>query len=141
MEPGLRIVVVEPDDDYLGIEIRAASGRFAGSARIYAGLNELSDFASEIAGFPKTPADQRKHEFGSSDAKAAGGYVCICFRCLDGAGHALLEVLIEDDDQLHPAASAEFSLPVLAADLDRFVEDLHALERARQGAAVLRAAG
>jgi hypothetical protein len=129
--------VLDPDDDYLGIEIRAASGRFAGTAYIYAGLDELSSFASAIAEFPRTPADERRHEFGSSDAKVAGGYVRICLRCVDGAGHALLEIVVEGDDRLYTPGSAAFSFPVWAADLDRFVERLRVIERARKGEAAL----
>jgi hypothetical protein len=57
MLPGLTIKVVDPDDDYLGIEICASSDRFAGSAQIYAGLQELSELAARIAGFPSNPND------------------------------------------------------------------------------------
>lgn len=50
MEPGLRISVVDPDEDYLGIEVAAASSRFAGTTRIYVGLDELSILSSRIEG-------------------------------------------------------------------------------------------
>lgn len=96
--------------------------------------------ASAIAEFPRTPADERRYEFGSSDAKVAGGYVRICLRCVDGAGHALLEVVVEGDDRVHTPGSAAFSFPVWAADVDRFVERLRVIDRARKGEAALPAA-
>ena len=44
---GLRASVIDGgDDDYLGIEIYSSANRFAGTTRIYAGLNELSEFAA-----------------------------------------------------------------------------------------------
>jgi hypothetical protein len=63
MTPGLRISIIEPDEDYLGIEVAAASARFAGTTRIYAGLDELSIFASRIAGFPATAEESTKLRF------------------------------------------------------------------------------
>ena len=41
MATGLSIRVVDPDDDYIGIEIRAVADRFVGTTQIYAGLDEL----------------------------------------------------------------------------------------------------
>jgi len=58
MALGLTIRIVDPDDDYLGIEICASNERFSGSARIYSGLDELSAFAAVIAGFPLNAGDR-----------------------------------------------------------------------------------
>jgi hypothetical protein len=44
MERGLTITALGPDEDYLGIELVASNERFAGSAYIYAGVDELSEF-------------------------------------------------------------------------------------------------
>lgn len=132
---GLTISVVDPDPDYLGIEIGACNERFAGRAAIYAGLRELSDFASRIAGFPSRVPDQRTYEFGSRDVGCAGGFCGIRFRTIDKAGHAALDVDIEDDDDMH--SSARFSIPVSPAAIDRFVLALRAIESARSGTADL----
>jgi len=137
MTPGLRISIVDPDEDYLGIEVAADSGRFAGTTRIYAGLDELSIFASQIAGFPTTAEDQRNYEFGSTESGVAGGFALLRFHCLAGAGHPALEVIIEDDQQRHEIASARFAFQFAAADLDRFVTRLHHIERNRSGEATL----
>jgi hypothetical protein len=73
MTEGLRIRIVDPDDDYLGIEIQVSNGRFAGSTRIFAGLQELTEFSAKIAGFPANPDDERIYEFGSREPQTAEG--------------------------------------------------------------------
>ena len=137
MTPGLRISVIDPDEDYLGIEVAAASCRFAGTTRIYAGLDELSVFATRIAGFPTTVEDRRIYEFGSTDPGLAGGFALLRFYCVEGSGHQTLEVIIEDDQQRHEIASARFAFQIGAVDLDRFVARLRHIERDRSGEATL----
>ncbi len=95
---GLRIKVVDPDDDYLGVDIQAANPRYDGSARIFAGLHELSAFANQIGGFPASIQDERVYEFGSRDRSIAGGYCKLHLRCVDRTGHAVIEIVIEDDE-------------------------------------------
>jgi hypothetical protein len=132
MIPGLTITAVDVDDDYLGLDIAAASERFAGSARIFAGYHELSEFAKAITGFPARPDDKRTFEFGIRDAgrkKCAGGFVRLEFRCTDGAGHPELHVAVEDDAQYHAEAASSFAFPIEAAEVDRFVAALQDLER------------
>ncbi len=121
MEPGLRISVVDRGDaDYIGIEINAASERYAGATRIYAGFDELSEFASQVEGFPESVFDERKHEFGSTEPWVAGGFGSMRFCCSNKLGHAVLEVSLEDDHEWHATASAKFSFRIHAADVDRF---------------------
>ena len=137
MEPGLKISVVDPDADYLGIEVAAASSRFAGTTLIYAGLEELSIVASRIEGFPATPDDEREYQFGSTESGLAGGFASLRFHCVDGSGQGALEVMIEDDHHLHDIASARFAFQIAAVDLDRFVARLRHIEQERSGEAIL----
>jgi len=137
----LKITVVDVDDDYLGITVAASSGRFSGTAYIYAGLHELSALAACIAGFPAGSDDARHFEFGSRDSRIAGGFADLRLHCLDGAGHAQLAISFEDDTQFHRPASSSFTFPIAAADIDRFVRQLHSIENARAGDAVLPSAG
>jgi hypothetical protein len=137
MTEGLRIRIVDPDDDYLGIEIQVSNGRFAGSTRIFAGLEQLTEFSAKIAGFPTHPDDERIYEFGSRESKIAGGYGRMRFHCIDHKGHAAIEVILEDDDKYYSAASARLSLQVEAADIDRFIKRLRELQKERSGEAVL----
>lgn len=137
MASGLTIRIVETDADYLGLEIHASNHRFAGSAWVYAGVRELSEFAAELAGFPASAHDERTHEFGSREPSHAGGYVSLRFHCLDAPGHASINIAIEDDDQRFDAESARLSVRVEAAAIDRFTEALREVERARSGEALL----
>jgi hypothetical protein len=57
--------------------------------------------------------------------------------CIDGAGHAILDIAFEDDDRLHETAVAKFSFCTLAADIDRFVVRLRELEQEQLGEASL----
>lgn len=135
---GLRISIMQSDPDCLALEIHAWNGRYAGTTYVYAGLSELSDLASMIAGFPSQIPDERTYEFGKRDRRFAGGYCALRVRTIDGWGHAVVEVDIEDDDRLYSLSSARFSVPVVdAAAVDRFVERLRAIEAAGRGAAVL----
>lgn len=138
---GLRIKVVDPDDDYLGIDIQAANPRCAGSARIFAGLHELSTFANQIRGFPASVQDERVYEFGSRDRSIAGGYCKLHLRCVDHAGHPAVEIMVEDDERWYPFGHAELSIKVEAAGIDRFVERLFEIEREKSGEATLPAMG
>jgi hypothetical protein len=136
-QSGLTIKIVDPDQDYVGIEIRAANGRFAGSAAIYAALDDLRKFADRIAGFPSNPEDERDYEFGARGPAVAGGYCHLRFVCLDRAGHAAVDVQLEDDSRRHSGGSALFRFLILAAAVDRFTDALHGLDGARSGSATL----
>ena len=133
----LKIVVTDPDPDYLGIEIFASIARFSGATRIYAGLDQLTEFAELIAGFPMSPEDQRRYIFGTKDKGVAGGFCMMRFFCLDGAGHAAVDVEFEDDDVFYSEASARFTIPVLPADIDEFVRKLRLVQEAQSGEARL----
>jgi len=136
---GLRIKVVDPDHDYLGIDIQAANNRFAGTARIYAGLSELSEFADLIRGFPANIYDERTYEFGSPDPSIAGGYCQLRFQCVDHAGHVVIAIVVEGEDHWYPPGNAELSFGVEAAEIDRFVGRLREVEQQRSGEALLTA--
>ncbi len=138
-DQGIRIRAVDPDLDYLGIEIQAASERFAGTARIYAALNELGEFADRIAGFPTDTRDERAFDFGTPGPSFAGGHCKLRFRCIDELGHLVITALVEDDEGHNPPGKAQLSFSVEAAAIDRFVARLREVEQARSGEAVLAA--
>lgn len=137
MERGLTIRAIDPDEDYLGIEVAASNDRFAGSAWIYAGIEELSELAATIEGFPRSFEDRRTHEFGNRDPAFAGGFVSVTLRCLDRAGHLAVDLILEDDAGRYPRAHAEFGFQTEPAALDHFVESLRKVERDRYGSASL----
>ncbi len=137
MNIGLKIKIMDVDDDYLGVELHASNSRFAGTTYIYAGLDDLSNFATRVLGFPQNSKDERTYEFGTLDPKIAGGYCSIRFYCVDGAGHTAVDILMEDDRGLHSSANAKLSFRVHAADIDQFVVHLQALEEKKIGEAIL----
>jgi hypothetical protein len=143
VKPGLAIEVVDPDDDYLGINISAASDRYVGQTHIYAGRRQLTEFAGVISGFPAKVGDERHFEFGSRDPKFAGGYVAMAFGFTFGSGHTKgypqVAISIEDDKGWHSEASASFSIKFEPAALDRFVSSLREIENAMAGEAILAA--
>lgn len=137
MEPGLTITALDPDEDYLGVEVAASNDRFAGSAWIYAAVGELSELAATMQGFPSSYDDHRTHEFGNRDPAFAGGFVSITLRCLDRAGHLGVNLVIEDDAGRYARAHAAFGFQTEPAALDHFVESLRRVERDRFGSASL----
>jgi hypothetical protein len=136
MASGLTIKVVDPDNDYLGIEIRASNDRFAGIALVYAGLEELSEFAARIAGFPSNANDERKYDFGSREPSTAGGYCSLRFHGVNPSGYAIVEIDLEDDDKPHANGAAHLSFRVEPAAIDRFTTALRGIET-RFGEAIL----
>jgi hypothetical protein len=137
MLAGLTITAVDPDADYLGIEIRASNDRFSGSTWIYAGVDELLEFAGKIDGFPSGYEDQRMHEFGTCDPSFAGGFCGITLRCLDRGGYVAVYIDIQDDGSRCAPAQAQFSFATEPAAVDRFVQRLREIEQDRSGSASL----
>jgi hypothetical protein len=137
MSGRLTIQVVGRDDDYLALDIRAASERFAGSARVYASLDELTDLAEQISGFPQSTSDERNYEFGTQEPGWAGGFCSLRFYCIDGSGHARLGVVLIDDKGRHWPGSASFGFEVFATEIDQFVRMLTDLNDRRVREAIL----
>lgn len=137
MERGLTITALDPDENYLGIEVVASNERFAGSAWIYAGVQELSELATKLDGFPRSYDDRRTHEFGNRDPAFAGGFVSITVRCLDRAGHLAVDLVLEDDAGRYARAYAAFGFQTEPAALDHFIESLRKVARDRFGSASL----
>ena len=101
------------------------------------GFDELAEFANEIAGFPVSPTDSRRYEFGSRGPKSAGGYCELVFRCTDSSGHLEVDVVIEDDEIHYSKSSASLIIQTEPAAVDLFVNRLIQVNRERSGSAVL----
>ncbi len=136
MPDGRTIEALDTDADYLHIQIRASNGRFAGYAEIYAGNDELSEFAARIEGFPANLEERRSYQFGSPDEKTAGGYCTLTLACFDRTGHVLVDVFVNSKLRVAPE-SARFSFKTEAASIDQFVLQLHRVEIHRVGSARL----
>ncbi len=137
----LKIVVVDTDPDYLYIEIFASSDRFSGATSVFSGDEQFKEFAEVIAGFPTSLTDQRSYVFGTKEKGFAGGYCALRFFCRDRAGHAAVDVELEDDDVSYSEASVRFTIPVLPSSIDEFVRRLRQVQEARSGEASLESTG
>lgn len=62
---GLVFTVVDPDNDYLGIEIYAFNGRFSGATRIFSSEDQLLEFSKKLIGFPSKIPNDVSYEFGN----------------------------------------------------------------------------
>lgn len=140
IEAGLRFEVVDPDDDYLGIEVTASNPRFAGSTFLYSSEGELQALAERLRGFPVSKEDERTVVLGHRESHIAGGFLELRFRCVDAVGHCKLHMAIEDERHRRGGPDpgrASFTLAVEAAAVDRFVEEFIDLAASRQGRALL----
>ena len=135
---GLTIRVDISEDDYLRLELRAWNERFAATTMVDSDLWELGKFASCIAGFPTKPGDERSFVFGTRRDPVVGskdGYCSLHFRTIGSAGRAVVDVSVEADQHPDSTAKAEFSIPVEAADIDRFVVALRDVQKTEMGEA------
>ena len=138
---GLTIRVNAFDDWLFGIDLRAWNERVTATTFIESSLTQLGQLASCIAGFPARPEDDRSFIFGSPDSAESRGYCSLRFRAIDSAGHAVVDVVVEDGGPpgSHATgtgmAKAEFSIPVEAAEIDRFVLALREVQRTEIGEA------
>ncbi|HEY5548552.1 MAG TPA: hypothetical protein VIL17_03045 [Coriobacteriia bacterium] len=143
METGLILEVVDVDEDYLGVSLVASNGRFCGSIRkIYAEFGELARLATDLSGFPASSTDERTFELGGKDISGVTGSARLEFRAADLLGHAVLMVHIETAGWtgVTPGPLPEnvaFSVAVDPASVDRFVQELRALESTHSGVARL----
>jgi hypothetical protein len=139
MEPGIEFQIIWSDNDALSLRVAAWNGSFGGVAEIYVAIGDLQVAARQLRGFPNNPADKRVIDFGSFDRKYAGGSVSMSFHCVDGAGHAFVEVMIDSNvETAGTVQTAMVSLPIEAAAMHAFVVELAALEMKRDRVAWLR---
>ena len=139
---GVRLEAVYSDADVLEVVLSASNGNFSGAVSLYSGSSELEEAAAMVSGFPARSGDAREVRLGAPDRNWAGGSVILRFYCIDGAGHAFVQANIESGDE-HGGVKerATVAIPIEAAGVDRFVDELRVMARTRKGDACLRKAG
>lgn len=140
MYVGFEFRVIWHDNDVLNLCVSAWNGQFGGVAEVYEAIGALRDAASRLRGFPKDPEDNRELVFGNFDRNCAAGGIKMRFHCVDGAGHAFVEATI--DSNCYSGGTIEIAtlaVPVEAAAVDTFVEELERLDATRSGVACLQA--
>ena len=100
------------------------------------------EVAARLAAFPKDPADVREFNLGAFGRRFAGGAVSMKFYCIGQAGPADVRSRIASDRESAGVwQAATLVMPMEAAAIDRLVEDLRRLEKARLRVALLEARG
>lgn len=127
MERGIAIELLWLDEDVLEIRIAGSNGAFSGEARVYTGRDAFAKLAEFARGFPQRPDERRLIELGTFDPGFAGGGARLGLRCLDGAGHVNLDVLLATQVEDHRHQRAQFHLEVEPAALDSFASAVSAL--------------
>ncbi len=128
MDIGFRFEVIYKDSYLLEVRLSAWNGAFGGAADLYVGIGQLEETAAKLKGFPNHPSDTREVILGDFGPKSAGGGVSMRFYCTDASGHASVESKIESDSLSgKPAQCVTLSLPIEAAAVDSFVDELRRL--------------
>lgn len=147
MNLGLQMKYLWHDLDMYEFDVSASNGKFSAAARPYVGIGCLVEAADKIEGFPRDISDVRELQFGAFGRGFAGGAVHLRFSCMDGAGHAVVELQIESEHLRNmgsrwnrPEEIAHFFVEIEATAVDDFVAELRQLEENKSGAALLRSA-
>jgi hypothetical protein len=124
---GLAIEVAWSDRDVLLLDVSASNGVFAGRIEAYGALDIAAQWAAALEGFPRDQDDGREVSTGTFSDDYAGGGATLRFVVRDAAGHCAVQVRLRASDMIRPIASAEFTIDVEAAAVDRFVAELRAM--------------
>jgi hypothetical protein len=112
------------EDVAIGV-ISCSNGTFSGEARVYMNPDELRKLGEALNGFPKDGKDRREVELGAFEPSFAGGFVHLKFHCTDSAGPAVVDGSVRaDNTSTGGPGCGEFSIPIEAAAVDRFVAEL-----------------
>src|SRR5277367_1072876 len=97
MENGIAVELVWLDNDVIECQFRCSNGRFSGHAEIYMEHGALGKLASGLRGFPRHNTDFRDFELGTFNPAHADGGIRLHYYCVDGAGHASVDVTLRGD--------------------------------------------
>jgi hypothetical protein len=139
--PTLEIEVVWADSDLQEVVVSASSEHFAGRVNLYAGPAELSELAEVLRGFPRSADDRREYKLGQ-DNLAGYGTARLVFFCKDSTGHVIAQVELRGNPE-EPKLGAEFSVvqvTAVAADIDRFEQELRSINNHVGSSAALKSA-
>jgi hypothetical protein len=126
MSVGIEVRVVHVDEHLIELRVWASNGTFTGQVDIYANSAVPAETADKLRGFPSSKDDTREIELGTFRTDAAGGGAALRFCCNDSAGHVTVVVWLQGDVSRSGAGveNATFSVPIEAAAVDRFVQQL-----------------
>jgi hypothetical protein len=124
---GIDVEVTWRDEDVLLMDVSASNGVFAGRVQAYGALEMAAEWAAALEGFPRNRDDCREVSTGTFSDEYAGGGATLRFVVRDAAGHCAVQMRLRAADMIRSTASAEFTIAVEAAAVDRFVAELRAM--------------
>ena len=125
MNPFIRLVRTPYEEPYhLCLDLTASNGSQLATLEFYLNPEDLLTLAVGFSGFPK---DFNGGEFvwdlGSEDPQERSAYYLrLRVFTTDRLGHCALEIRLNNNQGPPHQAVAEFSIPAVPADLDRFAE-------------------
>lgn len=138
-EQQLRIEIIWNDVDMVEVCASASNGRYGGATRFYTTVEELSELANKLEGFPRKTADTIEFETGK---KGGDSFLGLRFYCINGAGHTAVYISMEEQSRNYDARPEErqsvgFELRYEAGLIDQFRRDLLRMTESREGVASL----
>lgn len=144
MENGINLEVIWFDEveDLLEVVFSCSNGYFSGQAEVYVSCNGLSKLANALRGFPTRPDDSRDFELGTFNHNHGDGGARMHFFCEDAAGHAVVEVKLRGGGckGVGEVQSVALRIPIQAAGVDDFIEQLKVVGKTIGASAFLRQA-
>lgn len=143
MENGINLEVIWFDEveDLLEVVFSCSNGYFSGQAEVYVSGNCLSKL-NALRGFPTRPDDSRDFELGTFNPNHGDGGARMHFFCEDAAGHAVVEVKLRGGGckGVGEVQSVALRIPIQAAGVDDFIEQLKVVGKTIGASAFLRQA-
>lgn len=128
MEKGIswEVIWFDFDQNLIQIVFTCSNGYFCGGCEIYVSLDELSELANALHGFPSSPSDSRSVELGTFDPTYADGGVRMNFYCWDSRGHSIADIKLRGDGckALGEVESVALRIPIELAGLDSFLAQI-----------------
>ena len=127
MAPIFEITLIGYDIDVIELLIVASNGYFSGKTELCAGRKDLQKLSDQLKGFPSAPEDCRNFEFGDLDPKNRQGGIRMSFFCPHPTGQAVLNLKLKSaEGEYHKdPESSEFCIPIEAAGVDNFINQLN----------------
>jgi hypothetical protein len=115
---------------------------FFGSGRNLSRPRNCVKIGGHSPWFPSSPIDSRDFELGTFNPEHADGGVRMRFYRLDSAGHAAVDVRLRGDacKALGEIESVALRIPIEAAAIDNFIQELRTLGKTMGASAFLRKA-
>jgi hypothetical protein len=112
------------DDTSWNIDLHATNGRYSAALEFYSDPRQLRYFAERLTSFGGRLSDDARLEFGSGQENTAYQFLIRAY-CWDAAGHAAVEILLDNKERAPYGARANFHILCDAASINRFGGQLH----------------